>query len=428
MANLYDSHALSGLNEDQYVNKIHDDIHKKQKDTLDQNYQDVAGQLDAGQKQTQAQTEDYLHRTQVEQDKLTGGYRRPDDPYKAQRELALGNQFQQNNGKLNQQQDAADQEFERQRKLLGEKYAAEIQKAQRDNDMHRAQMLYEAAKAEEEQLRALRQQAAGALYSKGDKSFLDAIARGEGVSRDSSTPTWEGVLKNEEQINKIYDNQMESARLESQMEREKALSDLEAQQAQQTRQTDENLTKAYVAALKNGQNYRQTQTARGQGSGTAAQAQLARDNQLTQKLTELRRLQQGGTAEAAQKKAQIQAAYGDAIAKAQAEGDLKRVEALYKAAEEEEQKLLADQQFVGNQLAQQGDYSVLGKLWGLTQDQIDRLQGTGQYAPVYEEPKKKKKYRDRREQASLPVLSGGGGGGTFRDNPQHSRVDRIAHK
>ena len=28
-------------------------------------------------------------------------------------------------------------------------------------------------------------------------------------------------------------------------------------------------------------------------------------------------------------------------------------------------------------------WSVLGKLYGLTQDQIDRIQGTGKYAPVY---------------------------------------------
>lgn len=40
---------------------------------------------------------------------------------------------------------------------------------------------------------------------------------------------------------------------------------------------------------------------------------------------------------------------------------------------------------MGNELAKQNDYSVLGKLMGLTQDQIDRLQGTGAYAPVHHE-------------------------------------------
>jgi hypothetical protein len=41
------------------------------------------------------------------------------------------------------------------------------------------------------------------------------------------------------------------------------------------------------------------------------------------------------------------------------------------------------QKSLGNTLAAQNNYSVLGKLYGLTQDQIDRLQGTGAYAPVY---------------------------------------------
>ena len=61
----------------------------------------------------------------------------------------------------------------------------------------------------------------------------------------------------------------------------------------------------------------------------------------------------------------------------------KRAQALYKAAEAEEQSLIDTQKSVGEALAQQGNYSVLAKLWGLNQDQIDRLQGTGAYALSY---------------------------------------------
>ena len=61
----------------------------------------------------------------------------------------------------------------------------------------------------------------------------------------------------------------------------------------------------------------------------------------------------------------------------------KRAEALLEAAKNEEQALVDQQKTVGQQMANQNDYSVLGALYGLTPDQIDLLQGTGSYAPSY---------------------------------------------
>lgn len=87
--------------------------------------------------------------------------------------------------------------------------------------------------------------------------------------------------------------------------------------------------------------------------------------------------------------------YRDQLAKSQADISAKRIAALYDAAEKEEQALADTQQTIGQQLAKQNNYSVLGKLYGLTQDQIDRIQGTGRYAPQ-------------------PVYYGGGGGGSYR--------------
>ena len=54
--------------------------------------------------------------------------------------------------------------------------------------------------------------------------------------------------------------------------------------------------------------------------------------------------------------------------------------------QEEEEKQIGLQLEAGNLLAGKNDYSILGALYGLTQDQIDRLQGTGAYAPVYVAP------------------------------------------
>ena len=81
-------------------------------------------------------------------------------------------------------------------------------------------------------------------------------------------------------------------------------------------------------------------------------------------------------------RAELVASLGEKLAGSQQTVDKKRAEALIEAAEKEEQALVTEQQTIGNLLAKQNNYSVLGKLYGLTQDQIDRLQGTGRYAPV----------------------------------------------
>ena len=193
------------------------------------------------------------------------------------------------------------------------------------------------------------------------------------------------MLKNEEALNKVYDAQMESQRQGLLMDYQKNLSDLEAQQAHQRAQTDKNLTQTYVDALRKAKNYAEVQNAYGQGSGAQAQARLAQDTELQKNLTDLRGVQMGADAKAGMDRFGIGQAYRDAIAKANADVELQRAKALFDAAEKEEQTLVGNQEFVGKQYAGQGNYSVLGKLYGLTQDQIDRMQGTGAYAPVYYE-------------------------------------------
>lgn len=389
MSNVYSQGATSALNEKDYINKIYDKIGTSQKDTIQENYDASVKQLDTGKQTVQNQTADYVKRAYVEGNRAKNNYQT--SPTGAvgsrgnntQAALTIGNQNQSNVTALSQQEVAANQEFERQRKLLADKYSAAIKQAQADNDMNRAQALYDAAKAEEEQLRALRQSAASLMAGKGDNSILDAIGRGVAVTPDTTSATWEGVTKNDDSINEIYDKNMESQKIESETAYKESLSDLEAKQAEARRTTDQNLTKAYVDALKKDKNYREVQTAYGQGSGTAAQAQLARETGLTGDLTNLRKLQLKQDSDVEQQRLELLKNYGEEIAKAQAANDLKRVKALYEAAEKEEQTLVEEQKTVGNALAKQNNYSVLGKLYGLTPDQVHRLQGTGAYAPVY---------------------------------------------
>ena len=383
MATLNDTSALNALNEKDYINKLYDNNTDAAKKLLQESYTDNTGVLNTEKNRVQQQTQENVNRTQVEaqaaQDKYTG----PKLSFGAQQQEALnrGNARQANVTDLQQKQSDADAEIERQRQILASQYSAAIKKAQADNDMQKAQELYNAAKEEEAKLLSLRQTASATLAEKGDTSIRDALLQGETPTADYSGQTWEQVLKNEGSINEIYDKQLESERLALQMENEEALSDLAAKQRQQQAQTDEKLTQAYVNALQKMKNYAEVQTAYGQGSGTAAAARIAQDTELQKALTDLRGVQMGADAGIGMESLGVRKDFRDRLYGSQDEINRKRAEELLKAAEQEEENLYNTQLQIGQQLAKENNWSVLGKLYGLTQDQIDRIQGTGAYAP-----------------------------------------------
>lgn len=399
MATLRDTSALNALNEKDYINKLYDTNTDTTKKLLEQNYSENQGVLGTEQNRVQQQTQENVNRTQVEaqaaQDKYTG----PKLSLGASQQEALsrGNAQQGNVTSLQQKQAEADAEIERQRQLLASQYATAIKKAQADNDMQRAQQLYNAAKDEEAKLLSMRQNASSVLAAKGDTSIRDSLLAGETPTADYSGQTWDQVLKNEQAINQIYDNQLEAERLGLQMENEEALSDLEAKRQQGQAKTDQQLTQAYVDALQKAKNYAEVQTAYGQGSGTAAAARIAQDTELQKALTDLRGGQMQADAGLGMEGFDIGKAYRQAVADKTAGINKERAEKLFEAADKEEETLYNTQLQIGQELAKQNDWSVLGKLYGLTQDQIDRIQGTGKYAPVYggyEEPTRSYKKKD----------------------------------
>lgn len=381
MASIKGSSATSALNEDQYINKLYDNVIEKQKNLLSENKNEATSELDALKESVQQQTNTNLGRVNVEAQKLQQTYKAPNVSSGAQQQIALAmdNQTKKNVTTMRTVQSEADAEIDRQRKLLGEQYSAAIKKAQADNDMQRAQLLYEAAKREDEQLLSLKKQAGTKLAALGDNSVLESLLGENPVTRDTTSETWADVLKRESELNKVYDSANESARQEAQMAKNEALATIEAAQAAEMASTDKNLTQAYVNALKRNKSYNEVQGAHGLGSGNLAQMRLMQALGLTEDLTNQRGVFVENTANRGQQKFAGGQAFRDAVADAVANNEQKRAQALYDAAEAEEQSLIDTQQTVGNALAEQGDYSVLGKLYGLTQDQINRLQGTGYY-------------------------------------------------
>ena len=385
MASINDKAATSALNEEEYINKLYDTNLQNQNQLLQDNQNANNAVLDEAQKLNREQTGDYVTRTEVEAGKAAElyGYGGVSSPAQVQNDLTRENAQRKNVNTLRQAQNDADLEFERQRKLLASQFESEIRQAQANNDMERAQALYEAAKEKEAQLLELQKQGAALMESKGSSAGYEAIAAGQGIAGDPNGESWEEALRNEDALNRIYDAQLEGQREQLRYQQEQALSDLEAQSREQQKQMDEALTQAYVDALRDQQGNAEYRNAQGQASGTVAQTRLAEDIQLQDTLTELRKHQLEADAGFGGAKLEIGREQGEAMRKAQQQIDSQRAQALFGAARDEEQALIERQLLAGQLAAERGDYSILGMLYGLTPEQIAALtpQATGGYVP-----------------------------------------------
>lgn len=203
--------------------------------------------------------------------------------------------------------------------------------------------------------------------------------------------------KDTDYINQMYDSSLAAQKAQLEQDYEQGLSDLDRQQQQAQKQTDANLSRTYVEAEKARKNYAEVQNAYGLTSGAMAQARLAQDNQQQADMTAIRAAHQTADAEIERQRGLLGREYAAAIAQAQANNDLARAEALYAAAKEEEARLLAQQENAAALMAGVGDYSLYAQLYGLTPEQLAKLQpnrnsgrhganGAGQEAPQSTDP------------------------------------------
>ena len=191
---------------------------------------------------------------------------------------------------------------------------------------------------------------------------------------DTKNPiTWreDGTMDTADYINKMYDANLSSEQTELKSNYDTNLSNLDAQKQKNQRSTDTNLSRTYVEAAKAAKNYGEIQNAYGLSSGSMAQARLSQDNQLQADLTALRTAQQTADAEVERQRSVLSQQYAAAIQKAKADNDLQRAQALYQAAKDDEARLLELKQAGGQLVADRlGDYTILGKLCGLTPEQL----------------------------------------------------------
>lgn len=383
MASIKDTAATSALNEKKYINELYDTQAQNRNQLLKDNLDSGNAVLDNAQQMTQDLTDSYIDRTQVEAGTAKELYGDGSVSTGAQAQVLLDqeNARRRNVTALRGAQETADAEFQRQRQLLASQYEADIRQAQADNDMKRAQALYEAAKAEEAQLLKLQKQGAALMAGKGNNAGYEAIAAGQTLPADTTGDSWEEVFRNEDPLNAVYDAQLESQRAQLDAQYAQAVSELEAQRETQERQNDAQLTDAYVNSLRSRQRGAELGAAAGYASGTAAQDRLADDIQLQDTLTALRVNQLGSDAKAAGQHFEVEKQWGQALDRAQYDSDMARAKALFDAAENEEQVLIGNQEFIGKQAAANGDYSILAALYGLPVEQVTAAPGTW-YTPT----------------------------------------------
>lgn len=179
----------------------------------------------------------------------------------------------------------------------------------------------------------------------------------------------------EDQIKQMYGANLTSQKEQLKSDYEAADQALTLQKEENQKITDSNLRQTRIDAQKSAVNNEEYYAASGLTSGAKAQARLAQDNQLLSNLTTIRTAQQEADALIERQRATLAKEYESAITKAQADNDLALAKDLYEQAQKEDAQLLAKQEAAAKLMAEGGDYSLLGQMYGLSNWQTMRLSG-----------------------------------------------------
>ena len=175
-------------------------------------------------------------------------------------------------------------------------------------------------------------------------------------------------------LQEAYDQKRAGKKKQLQAAYDRELAEITGLEQAADRQARESATRRSTQARQDKAAWNEIQTAQGLTSGAQGQALLTMDNQLRGDLTAI---SQAGNAEAAELAARRQALARDLAAQleqVQAESDYVEAMALYQLSREQDSQQAQTQKAMAALLAQAGDFSLYGALYGLTQEQIRRLE------------------------------------------------------
>lgn len=166
---------------EELITQMYDDALASQTAQLEQARDQGLSDLQAEQERLQQQTDANLNRTYVEAARDQRNYAEVQNAYglssgaMAQARLAQDNQLEADLTALRNAQTTIDANIERERTTLSQQYAAAIAQAQADNDLQKAQALYQEAKEQDALLRQTQMDAGKLMASAGDYSILANI-------------------------------------------------------------------------------------------------------------------------------------------------------------------------------------------------------------------------------------------------------------
>lgn len=183
-------------------------------------------------------------------------------------------------------------------------------------------------------------------------------------------------VTNEDLIRKQYSSALASEKEKLKSDYDTSIANLDNQKLLNQQATTKNIAATRADADKAAVARAEYEAASGLSSGARAQARIAADNQLAANITALRAAQQASDDEIARTKSILGEQYASAIKQAQQNNDSALAKALYEDAKKTEDALRSDQLAAAKLFADQGDYTLLGQLYGLTPAQIANLNGT----------------------------------------------------
>lgn len=185
------SGGSGGTDLSDYLNQMYDAQLKSQLAQLESAYAENLAELDQNQTKTDAAYDEQKRQTQGNAERSAANWRELataqglNTGAVGQAALAQNNQLQSNLNTLGAAQAQALADIESQRTLLGKQYQLQILQAQADNDMNRAQLLYQEAVRQDELLQAQQQQYMS-LISDYLSSALSSGSSGSSGSSKSS--------------------------------------------------------------------------------------------------------------------------------------------------------------------------------------------------------------------------------------------------
>lgn len=233
------------------------------------------------------------------------------------------------------------------------------------------------------------------MASKGTIETLKSELEEEKKKKPSQTTggteqTTTSVANNDKLIESMYKNSLASTKDQLQQDYMKADANYLAQKEAAQKATDENLNRTAVEAQKAAMSREELNNAYGLSSGARAQSRLVSDMQTQSNMAALREQQQNADAEIERQRGILAQEYASAIRQAQSENDLQLAQALYDEAQRKEQLLLAQQGADAAAMQESyqqkldaakfyaeetGDYTAYGKMLGLSNEQIAKLNG-----------------------------------------------------